>query len=112
MPRNPTWFTTAPVGAMQKLLAKTGWSVADVNLFEINEAFAVVTMAAMHDLKLPHEKVNVHGGACALGHPIGCSGARIVVTLLGALKKYGGKRGVASLCIGGGEAMAVAVELL
>jgi acetyl-CoA C-acetyltransferase len=108
----PNWFTTAPVGAMQKLLAKTGWNAGQVDLFEINEAFAVVTMAAMHDLKLPHEKVNVHGGACALGHPIGCSGARIVVTLLAALKKYGGKRGIASLCIGGGEATALAVELL
>jgi acetyl-CoA C-acetyltransferase len=108
----PNWFTTAPVGAMQKLMAKTGWSVGQVDLFEINEAFAVVTMAAMHDLKLPHDKVNVHGGACALGHPIGASGARIVVTLLAALKKYGGKRGIASLCIGGGEATALAVELL
>jgi len=108
----PAWFTTAPVGAMQKLLAKTGWNAGQVDLFEINEAFAVVTMAAMHDLKLPHEKVNVHGGACALGHPIGCSGARIVVTLLAALKKYGGKRGIASLCIGGGEATALAVEML
>jgi acetyl-CoA C-acetyltransferase len=108
----PGWFTTAPVGAMQKLMAKTGWTEAKVDLFEINEAFAVVTMAAMHDLKLPHAKVNVHGGACALGHPIGASGARIVVTLLGALKKYGGKRGIASLCIGGGEATALAVEML
>ena len=108
----PGWFTTAPVGAMQKLMAKTGWTEAKVDLFEINEAFAVVTMAAMHDLKLPHAKVNVHGGACALGHPIGASGARIVVTLLGALKKYGGKRGIASLCIGGGEATALAIEML
>ncbi len=108
----PGWFTTAPVGAMQKLFAKTGWSADKVDFYEINEAFAVVTMAAMHDLKLPHEKVNVHGGACALGHPIGCSGARILVTLIGALKKYGGKRGVASLCIGGGEATAMAIELL
>jgi acetyl-CoA C-acetyltransferase len=108
----PGWFTTAPVGAMQKLFAKTGWSAGQVDFYEINEAFAVVTMAAMHDLKLPHEKVNVHGGACALGHPIGCSGARIIVTLLGALRKYGGKRGVASLCIGGGEATAMAIELL
>ena len=108
----PGWFTTAPVGAMQKLFAKTGWSADQVDFYEINEAFAVVTMAAMHDLKLPHEKVNVHGGACALGHPIGCSGARILVTLIGALRKYGGRRGVASLCIGGGEATAMAIELL
>ncbi|MGC0154123.1 acetyl-CoA C-acyltransferase [Chromobacterium vaccinii] len=108
----PGWFTTAPVGAMQKLLAKTGWKTEDVDLFEINEAFAVVTMAAMHDLKLPHDKVNVHGGACALGHPIGASGARIVISLLSALKQRGGKRGVASLCIGGGEATALAVELV
>ncbi|MCP5267776.1 MAG: acetyl-CoA C-acetyltransferase [Zoogloeaceae bacterium] len=108
----PALFPTAPVGAMQKLLSKTGWTTGQVDLFEINEAFAVVTMAAMHDLKLPAEKVNIHGGACALGHPIGASGARIVVTLLGALKKYGMKRGVASLCIGGGEATALAVEML
>ena len=108
----PALFPTAPVGAMQKLLAKAGWSTDQVDLYEINEAFAVVTMAAMHDLKLPAEKVNIHGGACALGHPIGASGARIVVTLLGALKKYGMKRGVASLCIGGGEATALAVEML
>ncbi len=108
----PGLFTTAPVGAMQKLFARTGWSAGKVDLFEINEAFAVVTMAAMHDLKLPHDKVNIHGGACALGHPIGASGARIVVTLLGALKKTGGRRGVASLCIGGGEATALAVEML
>jgi len=108
----PAWFTTAPVGAMQKLLDKTGWSVADVDLWEINEAFAVVTMAAMHELKLDHDKVNVNGGACALGHPIGASGARILVTLLGALRARGLKRGVASLCIGGGEATAVAVELV
>jgi len=109
--QEPGWFTTAPVGAMEKLLARTGWSAGQVDLFEINEAFAVVAMAAMHDLRLPHEKVNVHGGACALGHPIGASGARIVVTLIGALRKYGGKRGVASLCIGGGEATAMAIEL-
>jgi acetyl-CoA C-acetyltransferase len=108
----PALFPTAPVGAMQKLLARAGWTTDQVDLFEINEAFAVVTMAAMHDLKLPAEKVNIHGGACALGHPIGASGARIVVTLLGALKKYGLKRGVASLCIGGGEATALAVEML
>ena len=107
----PNLFTTAPVFAMQKLFAKTGWSAESVDLYEINEAFAVITMAAMHDLKLPHDKVNVHGGACALGHPIGASGARILVTLLGALKKYGKQRGVASLCIGGGEAVALAVEM-
>jgi acetyl-CoA C-acetyltransferase len=106
----PALFTTAPVGAMKALFAATGWSARDVDLYEINEAFAVVTMAAMRDLDLPHDKVNVHGGACALGHPIGASGARILVTLLAALKKYGTSRGVASLCIGGGEATAVAVE--
>ena len=106
----PNWFTTAPVGAMKKLFEKTGWSKKDVDLYEINEAFAVVTMAAMHDLDLPHDKVNVHGGACALGHPIGASGARIVVTLLAALEKYSLKRGMASLCIGGGEATALAIE--
>ncbi len=108
----PNWFTTAPVRAMKKLFEKTGWSKQDVDLYEINEAFAVVTMAAMHDLDLPHAKVNVHGGACALGHPIGASGARIVVTLLAALEKYGLKRGMASLCIGGGEATAIAIERL
>jgi len=108
----PAWFSTAPVGAMQKLFAKTGWTADDVDLFEINEAFAVVTMAAMHDLGLPHAKVNVNGGACALGHPIGASGARIVVSLIAALQARGGKRGVASLCIGGGEATALAVELV
>ncbi len=107
----PGWFTTAPIGAMQKLFDKTGWRVADVDLFEVNEAFAVVSMAAMRELAIAHEKLNVHGGACALGHPIGASGARIVVTLLGALRKHGLKRGVASLCIGGGEATALAVEL-
>ncbi|BBF86153.1 3-ketoacyl-CoA thiolase [Aquitalea magnusonii] len=110
--QEPGLFTTAPVGAMRKLLARTGWTVADVDLFEINEAFAVVTMAAMQELGLPHDKVNVHGGACALGHPIGASGARVMVTLLSALRQHGGKRGVASLCIGGGEATAVALELL
>ena len=109
--QEPGWFTTAPVGAMRKLFDKTGWNADQVDLFEINEAFAVVTMAAMHEYKLPHEKVNVHGGACALGHPIGASGARILVTLIGALRKYGGKRGVATLCIGGGEATAMAIEL-
>lgn len=108
--RAPAWFTTAPIGAMEMLFAKTGWSAKDVDLFEINEAFAVVTLAAMRELGLPHDKVNVHGGACALGHPIGCSGARIVVTLMAALEKYGLKRGVASLCIGGGEATAIAIE--
>jgi len=108
----PAWFTTAPVGAMQKLLTKTGWGVGEVDLWEINEAFAVVTMAAVRDLALDPAKVNIHGGACALGHPIGASGARILVTLLGALKKTGGKRGIASLCIGGGEATAMAVEML
>jgi acetyl-CoA C-acetyltransferase len=110
--QQPEWFTTAPVGAMQKLYSKVGWSTAEVDLFEINEAFAAVPMAAMKDLGIPHSKVNIHGGACALGHPIGASGARIIVTLLGALQKTGGKRGVASLCIGGGEATAVAVELM
>jgi acetyl-CoA C-acetyltransferase len=110
--QEPGWFTTAPVGAMRKLFEKTNWSVKQVDLFEINEAFAVVSMAAMKEHGLPHDKVNVHGGACALGHPIGASGARIVVTLLGALRKYGLKRGVASLCIGGGEATAMAVELV
>lgn len=110
--QQPNLFTTAPVGAMQKLFAKTGWTAESVDLYEINEAFAVVTMAAMHDLKLPADKVNVNGGACALGHPIGASGCRILVTLLGALKAQGKKRGVASLCIGGGEAVAVGVEML
>ncbi|CAA7619236.1 acetyl-CoA C-acetyltransferase [Magnetospirillum sp. SS-4] len=107
----PNLFTTAPVGAIRALLDKVGCKAGDVDLWEINEAFAVVAMAAMHDLKLDHERVNVHGGACALGHPIGASGARIVVTLLAALKQYGLKRGVASLCIGGGEATALMVEL-
>jgi acetyl-CoA C-acetyltransferase len=108
----PNWFTTAPVGAIDKLLKKIGWQAQDVDLWEVNEAFAAVTMAAMREFKLPHEIVNVHGGAVALGHPIGASGARIVVTLLGALRKTGGKRGVAALCIGGGEATAMAVELV
>lgn len=106
----PAWFSTAPIGAMAKLTEKVGWAMADVDLFEINEAFAVVAMAAMRDLDLPHDKVNVHGGACALGHPIGASGARIIVTLLAALARTGGRRGIASLCIGGGEATALAVE--
>ena len=108
--QQPALFTTAPVGAMKALFEKTGWSAKSVDLFEINEAFAIVTMAAMKDLDLPHDKVNIHGGACALGHPIGASGARVIVTLLAALAKYGMKRGVASLCIGGGEATAVAIE--
>ena len=109
--QEPALFTTAPVGAIEKLYRATGWSTRDVDLFEINEAFAVVTMAAMKEHGIAHDKVNVHGGACALGHPIGASGARIVVTLLGALRKHGRKRGVASLCIGGGEATAMAIEL-
>ncbi len=108
----PEWFTTAPIGAIEKLFQKTGWSKDDVDLYEINEAFAVVTMAAMRDLDIPHDKVNVHGGACALGHPIGASGARICVTLLAALQKYDLKRGVAGICIGGGEATAIAMELM
>lgn len=108
--QEPAWFTTAPVFAMAKLFERTGWSSAEVDLYEVNEAFAVVTMAAMEELGLPHEKVNVHGGACALGHPIGASGARIMVTLLAALEKYDLKRGMASLCIGGGEATAIAIE--
>ena len=106
----PNLFTTTPIGAIRTLLDRVGWSLDEVELFEINEAFAVVTMAAMKELGLPHDKVNIHGGACALGHPIGASGARILVTLLAALRKYGLKRGVASLCIGGGEATAIAVE--
>ncbi len=106
----PEWFTTAPVGAIKNVLSKAGWKASDVDLFEINEAFAVVAMAAMKELDLPHDKVNIHGGACALGHPIGASGARIVVTLLSALAQNDLKKGVASLCIGGGEAVAVAVE--
>ena len=110
--REPEWFTLAPVGAMQKLLAQLGWQVKDVDLFEVNEAFAAVTMAAMKDLSLDHAKVNVNGGACALGHPIGATGARIMTTLLYALKARGKKRGIASLCIGGGEATAIAVELM
>ena len=108
--QEPGLFTTAPVGAMQKLFTKLGWTPRDVDLYEVNEAFAVVAMAAMREHGLPPEKVNIHGGACALGHPIGASGARIIVTLLGALRKHGGKRGMASLCIGGGEATALAIE--
>jgi acetyl-CoA C-acetyltransferase len=108
----PEWFSTAPAGAIEKALKKAGWTAHQVDLWEVNEAFAAVTMAAMAEFKLPHEIVNVHGGACALGHPIGASGARIVVTLLGALRKQGKKRGMAALCIGGGEATALAVELV
>ncbi len=108
----PRWFTTAPVGAIKRVLAEAGWKAEDVDLFEVNEAFANVAMIAMRDLNLPHDKVNVNGGACALGHPIGASGARILVTLLNALQRRGAKRGIASLCIGGGEATAVAVELV
>ncbi|MBU3651812.1 MAG: acetyl-CoA C-acyltransferase [Limnohabitans sp.] len=108
----PEWFSTAPIGATEKALAKAGWAVGDVDLWEINEAFAVVPMALMHDLKVPHDKVNVHGGACALGHPIGASGARIMVTLIHALQTHGKRKGLATLCIGGGEATAVALELI
>jgi len=109
--QEPGQFTTAPVGAIANLYRKTGWSTRDVDLFEVNEAFAVVTMAAMREHAISHERMNVHGGACAIGHPIGASGARIVVTLIGALRKHGKKRGVAALCIGGGEATAMAIEL-
>lgn len=109
--QDPAWFTTAPIPAMRKLLEKTGWTINDVDLFEINEAFAAVPMAAMRDLNIGHDRVNLLGGACALGHPIGATGARIIVTLLNALERSGGKRGIASLCIGGGEATAIAVEL-
>ena len=107
----PEWFTTAPVTALKNVLAKAGWSVADVDLFEVNEAFACVAMAPMSDLGIPHDKLNVNGGALALGHPIGASGARLLVTLIHALQTRGGKRGVASLCIGGGEATALAIEI-
>ncbi len=110
--QEPSAFTTAPVGAINKCLAKAGWSISDVDLFEVNEAFACVAMFAMRDLGIPHEKINVHGGATALGHPIGASGARIITTLIGALKHKGLKRGVASLCIGGGEGTAIAIELV
>jgi acetyl-CoA C-acetyltransferase len=109
--REPEWFTTAPAGAIQKLLAGLGWKAGDVHLFEVNEAFAAVTMAAMHDVGFDHERTNVNGGACALGHPIGATGARIVATLVHALRARGGGRGIASLCIGGGEATALAVEV-
>ncbi|MDX1580169.1 MAG: acetyl-CoA C-acyltransferase, partial [Alphaproteobacteria bacterium] len=108
--QEPEWFTTAPVGATKRLLDRIGWSTGDVDLYEFNEAFAVVPMAAMHDLGLPHDIVNVHGGACAMGHPVGASGARIVVGLLNALEKYDLKRGVAAICLGGGEATAIAIE--
>jgi len=110
--QEPEWFTTAPVGAIESVLKKAGWSVGDVDVFEINEAFAVVAMTPMKVLGIPHDKINLHGGACALGHPIGASGARLVVTLINVLKKKGGKRGVATLCIGGGEATALAIELV
>ena len=106
----PSKFTTAPVPAIRKVLDKAGWTVADVDLFEVNEAFAVVAMIAAKDLGIPSEKLNVHGGACALGHPIGASGARVIATLISALEQTGGKKGVAALCIGGGEATAMAVE--
>jgi acetyl-CoA C-acetyltransferase len=109
--QDPAWFTTAPVDALRKVLDKAGWGVGDVDLFEVNEAFSCVAMAPMQDLGIPHDKLNVNGGAVALGHPIGASGARLLVTLLHALQARGGKRGVASLCIGGGEATAVAVEM-
>ncbi len=108
--QEPAWFTTAPVKAIEKVLAKTGWQAKDVDLFEINEAFAVVAMAAMRDLELPHEKTNVHGGACALGHPVGASGTRIIVTLLNAMAKREARRAIAAICIGGGEATAIALE--
>ncbi len=110
--QEPDQFTTAPVGAIAKLYEKTGWNTKEVDLFEVNEAFAAVAMAAMNEHGISHDKINIHGGACALGHPIGASGARIIVTLLGALKKTGGKRGVAALCIGGGEATAMAIEMM
>ena len=110
--RHPSEFTLAPIDAIQKLLTKVGWTLADVDLFEINEAFAMVTMLAIRDLELDHAKVNVHGGACAQGHPVGSTGARIIISLMYALKQYGKKRGIASLCIGGGEALAVAIELV
>jgi acetyl-CoA C-acetyltransferase len=109
--REPEWFTTAPAGAIQKLLAQLGWKAADAQLYEVNEAFAVVTMAAMRDIGFDHARTNVNGGACALGHPIGATGARLVATLVHALRARGGGRGIASLCIGGGEATAIAVEV-
>ncbi|MGA9573793.1 MAG: acetyl-CoA C-acyltransferase [Lysobacterales bacterium] len=109
--QDPEWFTTAPIGAIERVLKKAGWNINDVDLFEVNEAFATVTMAAMHELKIDHAKMNVNGGACALGHPIGASGARVLVTLINALRQRGLKKGVAALCIGGGEATALAIEL-
>ena len=109
--RHPSEFTIAPIGAIEKVLATAGWSIADVDLWEINEAFAMVTMATMDELNIDHAKVNIEGGACALGHPVGCSGARILITLINSLQRTGGKKGVATLCIGGGEAVAVAIEL-
>ena len=108
----PEWFTLAPIGAMKKLMADLEWTVDDVDLFEINEAFSVVPLAAMKELNIPHEKVNVHGGAVCMGHPVGASGTRVIVTLIHALKCYGKKRGIASLCIGGGQAIAMAIELV
>jgi acetyl-CoA C-acetyltransferase len=108
--QDPAWFTTAPVGAVHRLLERTGWRADQVDLWEVNEAFAAVPMAVMQDHGVPHERMNVHGGACAIGHPIGASGARVLVTLLGALRAQGGRRGIATLCIGGGEATAVAIE--
>ncbi|MCB1838465.1 MAG: acetyl-CoA C-acetyltransferase, partial [Alcanivoracaceae bacterium] len=110
--QHPSEFTLAPCGAISKLLAKTGWKVEDVDLWEINEAFAMVTMMPMKEFNIPHDKVNIHGGACALGHPVGSTGSRIILTLIHALKRTGGKRGVATLCIGGGEAVGVAIELV
>ena len=110
--RHPSEFTVAPVGAIEKVLAKAGWKVGDVDLWEINEAFAMVTMLAMRKHNIEHAKVNVYGGACALGHPIGSSGSRIIITLIHALQQYGKTKGVAALCIGGGEATAVAIELI
>jgi acetyl-CoA C-acetyltransferase len=110
--QEPEWFTTAPVSAINKTLARVGWSVDDVDLWEVNEAFAVVAMAALHEIGMPHDRLNVNGGACALGHPIGASGARIIVTLIHVLQQRGGKKGIASLCIGGGEATAMAIELV
>ena len=110
--RQPSEFTIAPIGASEKVLARAGWEAADVDLYEINEAFAMVPMLAMQALGLDHSRVNIHGGACALGHPVGASGTRIIVTLMYALRRLGKTRGVASLCIGGGEAVAVAIEML
>ena len=109
--QEPEWFTTAPVTAIKKTLDRVGWSVADVDLWEVNEAFAVVAMAALREIGMPHDRLNINGGACALGHPIGASGSRIIVTLIHALQQRGGKKGIASLCIGGGEATAMAIEL-